>query len=126
MPTNPLVSQAWRFATTGAAATGVHVLIAFACIRFVELPPALSNAVASIIATIFSYVAHTLWSFSEALQMRNLTRFIAVSAAASALAAAIAALAEACGLSYWIGIAWVVCIVPAASFSVHHLWTYRA
>jgi putative flippase GtrA len=120
-----LLSKAKRFAATGVAATGVHVLIAFVSIQFGGVHPALANALASVGATLFSYVLHTLWSFSEAMQIRNFSRFLVVSLGSCVLAAAIAAAAEAWGLSYWVGIALVACIIPMLSFSAHYLWTYR-
>ena len=115
-----------RFAATGVVATGIHVLIAFVGVRAGDLHPALANALASIGATLFSYVMHTLWSFSSTLQIWSFFRFVVVSLGSCILAAAIAAAAEGLGLNYWAGIALVVCIIPVLSFSAHHFWTYRA
>lgn len=110
---------------TGVAATCVHVLIAWLLIAGGYSQPALANALASISATFFSYVTHTVWSFSASFEIKGLVRFLAVSSGSCLLSTAIAAYAENVGLPYLLGIVLVVCIVPIVSFTAHHLWTYR-
>ena len=46
-----------------------------------DASPVAANAVAFVIATVFSYLANTLWSFSATVQWSNLIRFLAVAAA---------------------------------------------
>jgi len=117
--------QARRFAVSGVLVTGVHVVIAAGLIGLAGASPEAANAMAFTAATLLSYAINTLWTFSRPLQGQALLRFIAVSLLGLALTVAIAALAEAHGLSYWLGIAGVVCAVPPVTFLLHKAWTYR-
>ena len=124
-----LSPQQWRrlvrFAITGAFATAVHVLIAVGFLRHVAPAPALANGVAFIGATACSYAINTLWSFSRRPQAAQALRYIVVSVAGCLLAMAVSGAAEAFGLPYAIGIAFVVALVTPVTFTLHNLWTYR-
>jgi putative flippase GtrA len=91
-----------------------------------DVDPAWANATASLGATVFSYLAHTLWSFSAAPSKSNLQRFAVVSLASCGLSAALAQIAVWWEWSYYLGILLVVSVVPAATFAAHHLWTYAS
>jgi putative flippase GtrA len=125
MPGGLLWRQTRRFALSGALVTAFHVVVAASLIRVLQAPPALANAMAFSLATVLSYTVNTLWSFSRPLQGIALIRFAAVSLLGLALTVAIAALAHSHGLSYWAGIAGVVCTVPPVTFLLHKAWTYR-
>lgn len=114
-----------RFGVCGALATGLHVGMAVLLISRAGLSPALANALAFVCATCWSYLANTVWSFSSSLQLRNVTRFIAVSLGGVALTALVSYLAQAAGATPWIGIAMVVCTVTPLTFVTHRRWTYR-
>lgn len=120
-----LTRQALRFALSGLLATGLHVLIATAFIQIILPAPPLANGVAFIVATIFSYLINTLWSFSRPLHGRNLFRFFVVSCIGLFLAMTISGAAQYLGLHYLYGIGLVVCIVPPVTFLLHNFWTYR-
>lgn len=119
------IKKAQRFAVSGILVTGLHVLVAAGFIRFILPLPSVANGVAFIVATIFSYLINTLWSFSSPLHGRNLIRFLLVSSLGCALAITVSGLAELQGMSYWIGIACVVAVVPPVTFVLHNFWTYR-
>lgn len=114
-----------RFAISGLFVTGVHVLIATILISFILITPSLANGVAFVVATLFSYLINTLWSFSNPLHRRNLYRFFLVSFIGLLLSISISGAAQYGGLHYWYGIAFVVCIVPAVTFLLHNFWTYQ-
>ncbi len=118
------VKQAQRFALSGLLVTGIHVLVAAGFIRLVLPAPALANGIAFSVATVFSYLINTLWSFSRPLHGKNLLRFVLVSALGLILAIAVSGLAEFVGMHYWLGIAGVVCGVPPLTFLLHSRWTY--
>jgi len=120
-----LTRQALRFALSGLLVTGLHVLIATAFIQIILPAPSLANGVAFVVATVFSYLINTMWSFSSPLHGRNLIRFCIVSFIGLFLAMAISGIAQYFGLHYLYGIGFVVCIVPPVTFVLHNFWTYR-
>jgi putative flippase GtrA len=120
-----LTKQALRFALSGMLATSLHVFIATAFIQIVSPAPSLANGVAFLVATVFSYLINTIWSFSRPLHGRNLFRFCLVSFIGLFLAMFISGAAQHFGLHYWYGIFFVVCIVPPVTFFLHSFWTYR-
>lgn len=120
-----LTGQARRFAVAGLLATGLHVLVAAGFIRLVMPAPSIANGVAFGVASVFSYLINTLWSFSCPLHGSNLVRFVAVSLLGCLIAMSVAGAAENLGLEYGYGIGLVVCIVPPITFVMHRRWTYR-
>jgi putative flippase GtrA len=114
-----------RFGTSGVAATGVHVATAAGLISILGLTPALANGTAFAVATGFSYLANTLWSFSAPLHGRTVLRFACVAAVGLLLAMAVSGAAEGLGLHYLLGILLVAATVPPVSFALHNFWTYR-
>jgi putative flippase GtrA len=121
----PLATRIQRFAFFGLLVTGIHVLVAVTFIRLIDPSPPVANGVAFVVATASSYLLNTLWTFNQPLRRRTLRRFLAVSLIGCALAMAVSAAAEAIGWSYLYGIALVVLTVPATTFLLHSLWTYR-
>jgi putative flippase GtrA len=120
-----LTKQAFRFGISGLLATGLHVLVAVFLIRGLLLAPSIANGAAFAVATIFSYLINTMWSFSSPLHGRNLLRFCVVSFVGLVLAMTISGAAQSFGLHYLWGILFVVLTVPPVTFLLHSLWTYR-
>lgn len=114
-----------RFGVTGAGTTLLHAGVALVLITELAAKPPLANGIAFCVATVFSYLVNTLWSFSAPLHGQNLRRFLMVSSMGFLLAMSLAWLAELWGWPPLGGIALVVCVVPAVSFGLHSLWTYR-
>lgn len=114
-----------RFSVTGVGSTLLHTLVALGMITGLNTAPPWANGIAFCVATVFSYLTNTLWSFSAPLHGQNLRRFITVSAIGFLLAMGLAWVAELAGWPPLGGIALVVCVVPAVSFVLHSLWTYR-
>lgn len=114
-----------RFAVTGVGSTLLHAAVALSLISGLTISPPLANGLAFSVATVFSYLANTLWSFSAPLHGKNLQRFLGVSTLGFFLATALAWFAESWGWSALAGITLVVCVVPAVSFVLHSQWTYR-
>lgn len=125
MLTSEQLKKAQRFAVSGVLVTGLHVVVAAGFIHLILPKPAVANGVAFVVATVFSYLINTLWSFSSPLHARNLIRFLVVSGVGCVLAITVSGLAELYGMHYWIGIASVVAIVPPVTFILHSMWTYR-
>jgi putative flippase GtrA len=125
MLTPVFTHQAVRFIISGGLVTGLHVIIAATIINIILPVPPIANGVAFVIATAFSYLINTLWSFSRPLHGRNLFRFSVVSFSGLFLTINISGAAQYYGLHYWYGIGLVVCIVTPFTFFVHRFWTYR-
>jgi putative flippase GtrA len=119
------VKQVQRFAVSGLLATGLHALVAIGLIESFAISAPLANGIAFLVATVFSYAANTLWSFSSALHGRNLFRFICVSIIGGTLATGVSALAAHYNLHYLVGIGIVAVTVPPVTFLLHRFWTYR-
>jgi putative flippase GtrA len=120
-----LTKQALRFALSGVFITGLHVLVATSLIKFALFTPSNANGAAFVTATVFSYLANTIWSFSSPLHGRNLIRFCIVSVIGLSLAMGISGAAQYYGLHYLYGIVLVVCVIPPVTFLLHYFWTYR-
>lgn len=124
--------RGFRFGVTGVANTGIHAATAVLCLEgfFLGIPalvvgPVVANGVAFVVATTFSYVVNTLWSFSTEMNRKNLQRFIVVAIIGLFAAMALARLAEIIGLRPVGSVALVVCVMPFVNFGLHSLWTYR-
>jgi putative flippase GtrA len=125
LPSRDVVRQAWRFAVSGLLSTALHALLAVGIIVFLLPKPAIANGVAFVLATFFSFVMQTMWSFSSRPSRRNLARFIVVATIGLALTVLVSGTAQYLGLHYLWGIALVVCTVPPVTFLLHKFWTYR-
>src|ERR1700738_368046 len=102
--TSTIAQRAFRFGVSGLLVTALHVIVATALIKIVATIPWLANGIAFFIATTFSYIINTTWSFSNPLHGENLLRFCLVSCLGLVLAMSVSALAQAYGLPYWCGI----------------------
>ena len=122
---NISLKQAKRFIVSGLLVTGLHVLVATVFINLISPVPSLANGVAFMVATTFSYLINTLWSFSKSLHGKNMSRFIVVSMIGCFLAMTVSGLADLYGFHYAIGIMWVALTVPPVTFLLHSFWTYR-
>ena len=118
--------QLRRFLLSGVLATAVHFAVAVTLIRHGHAEPAAANAIAFVVATAFSYVINTLWSFGGVMGGPTLTRFIAVQLLGVVLAALVSGTADKLGLHYVIGTALVPVFVTPVTYTLHRLWTYRA
>ncbi|KWC09387.1 GtrA family protein [Burkholderia ubonensis] len=114
-----------RFGVSGLCSTAIHALIASAMLALADATPVTANAVALVCATVFSYLANTLWSFSSTVQWSNLVRFLTVAVSGLAETMLLARGTEALGLAAGWSIVAVVLFVPPVTFVLHRLWTYR-
>lgn len=124
--------RGFRFGVTGVANTGIHALVAVLCLEgfFLGVPalvagPVVANGAAFVVATVFSYVVNTVWSFSTKMNRRNLQRFLVVSVIGLFAAMALARLSEWLGLPSLGSVLLVVCVMPFVNFGLHAFWTYR-
>ena len=124
---NPMSARARaiRFGVVGGGSTAIHIIVAGVGITWGSLPIWFANAMAFTVATGFSLVANTWWSFGTQLNSARNSRFFAVTLLGLILTVAISGSLDARGFSPALAIAAVVVFVPPISFSLHHLWTFR-
>jgi putative flippase GtrA len=106
-------------------ATGSHVGIAFSLTEYLDIASPVSNGIASILATLLSYVINAMWSFSSRLAGRTFFRFVTVASFGFLLAILIAWLAGLAGYSHLTGTLAVAFILPPVTFVLHNYWTFR-
>lgn len=121
----PMKQRAIRFAFSGFLVTLLHVLIATVFIEMILPVASLANGAAFALATIFSYLINTTWSFSRPLHGKTLFRFCVVSFFGLFLAMSVSGATEFYGMHYLYGIGFVVSTVPPVTFLLHNFWTYR-
>ncbi|MBE0614756.1 MAG: GtrA family protein [Burkholderiales bacterium] len=120
-----LAAEVPRFVLVGIGVTVLHAAVASLLVMFARVHPAAANGMAFCVATLVSYASNTLWTFERRLHRRLLVRFVLVSLAGFVLTVSIAGAVELLGYPFYAGIGAVVMLVPAASFAMHKLWTYR-
>ncbi|AOR72479.1 sugar translocase [Burkholderia stabilis] len=114
-----------RFGLSGLCSTAIHTLVAAAMFALFDATPVTANAVAFICATVFSYLANTLWSFSSTVRARNLLRFLAVTLAGFIETLLLARAAELLEVSRGMSVVAIALLIPPTTFVLHRLWTYR-
>lgn len=120
-----MTNRIFRFAITGIFVTLVHIVVATLWILWINHEPSLANAIAFIVATLFSFAINTFWSFSSAISTLILMKYVTVALVGLFLSAGVAWAVDQMGFSYPYGIAAVVCVIPPVNFAMHHFWTYR-
>ena len=114
-----------RFVLIGFMNTILHFIVVVIFIKKVLPEPVFANTLAFTIATIFSYIINTNWSFSNSISMRSLIRFLLVSIVGLCLTIAISSMAKNHGINYVLSTFLVVFFVPPVIFFLHFFWTYR-
>lgn len=118
--------QVLRFGMVGGLSTFVHVAVAYGVIQQWGWLPYLANGLAFCVATLFSYSANAVWTFSSRISPQTMRRFASVSACGLMLSMGVSHAAAACGLPDWGGIALVVLLVPPATYVLHARWTFSS
>lgn len=113
-----------KFAISGIVATCIHVAVAWSLIEGGS-DPALANGAAFLIATCFSCVANTLWTFDASLGWARILRFTVATSFMLLISMSIAKAIDLAGLPAYLGIMCVVIALPAITFTVHNSWTYK-
>jgi putative flippase GtrA len=111
--------QLLRFGVVGGCATVLYVILAFSFARtFAQWPSAASAFGAYLVAGLFSYLAHKLFTFaSDGSHGREAPRFMLVSAAGFGIAALLPfVLHDVMGLSLAIPVLLTAVLVPVMNF----------
>lgn len=120
-----VATEAPRFVLVGIGITALHAAVATLLVMVLRLHPAVANGVAFAVATLVSYLSHTLWTFESRPTRKRLARFLFVTLAGLVLTVIIAGVTDMLGFPFYAGIGAVVVVVPAATFTMHKRWTYR-
>lgn len=114
-----------RFGLSGLCSTALHVLVASAMVALADATQVIANAVAFVCATVFSYLANTLWSFSSTVHSRNLVRYLTVALVGFAETTGLARAAELLDVPRGWTIVAIALLIPPTMFVLHRVWTYR-
>lgn len=121
----PFLTRALRFGVTGVFVTGVHVVVASLWIHWIHALPAIANGVAFLVATLVGLAINTRWSFGVRLSRHVAVRYSLVAVVGLCVSMALSHAVYLAGMSYGVGIAVVVVVMPGLNFLMHHYWTYR-
>ena len=113
-----------RFAFVGLGSTGLHVTVAWLLIAGQGVAPAFANGAAFLVATLFSCVANTRWTFAAAWSWAGVARFLSVTVAMLLSSMSLAHAVELMGFSPRVGILVIVAVLPVVTFTLHRTWTY--
>ena len=103
----------------------LHFLIVIFIVEQWVLHPSAANAIAFVMATIFSNIANTYWSFETKVSRTVLLRFWSVALLGLSLAVLISSIADYFDLHYLLVILLVVSVTPIVSYTLHKNWTYK-
>lgn len=124
---NGLLREALRFATVGAGATLVHLVVAWLANRGVGFEPFTANACGFLAAFALSYLGHFYWTFGrQAGHSRHLPRFVVVALVGYALTNVVVwAIAIRAGLPFEAALAVILVVVPASTWLLARIWAFR-
>ncbi|MFD1264110.1 GtrA family protein [Thauera mechernichensis] len=109
---------------TGISSTGVHILITLCCIELFKTPPPISNGIAFVFATIFSYLINSSWTFTKNINKSNFLKFLIVSLIGLLSILSATSVIQLLNIDYMFGLAFVVCIISPIIFALHKKWTF--
>jgi len=123
--TSPLKREASRFIIVGILNTSIHAAIALYASYILNFSIVAANLSGFFVATIFSFVINTTWSFSRRLSKRFFTRFFLVSLLLFSFNLMVSKLAEEYQVIPAVAILLAATMSPAISFLLHKFWTYK-
>jgi putative flippase GtrA len=121
-----LAFQYGRFASVGATATAVHVVLFVVLIELLQSSAVMANLAAFGAALLLSFVGHCRWTFRYRGQRRSaLGRFAIVAVFGLGLNSTIAyGIADRLGWHYACAIALMVTVTPVALFLMSRFWAF--
>ncbi len=118
--------QFLKFGVIGGAATGIHVFVFLALGDWFKLSYVQSNFVAYIVATLWSFVGNSLWSFGCKLSSNRFVRYLAVALLGLVLSMGVSWICEAVEVNALLTILTIVAFVTPSTFVLHRYWTFSA
>lgn len=125
---SPAVLEVVRFVIIGAAATVVHMCVAFALYYGLNFAPLIANPIAFLIAWCVSYAGQFKWTFKDsgAKHKSSAPKFFAVSVLSLILSQVVVWFtAEYLKLPFYLAMLCVVFSVPIVTFILSKFWVFR-
>lgn len=122
---DPSLSKLAKFSAIGLVNTFLHSGIVVSLVEAINVHPSVANAVAFVVANIFSYWANRRWNFKTPSSLHQYGRFLAVSLVGLGITVAVSSLAEWAGWHYLFGLCLVFVALPAFTFLLHYRWTFK-
>lgn len=116
--------QLLRFTVTGAGATLLHVVLAIFLIGRQILDPVAANGTAFGVATVFSYLCNTRWSFQADINRQSAFRYLIIIAMNFAATLMFSTWAERMHWHYGVGITLCAIVLPLLNYFAHRHFTY--
>lgn len=118
--------QFLKFGVIGGAATGIHVAVFLALSEWFKLNYVQSNFVAYVVATLWSFVGNSLWSFGCRPSGYRFMRYMIVALFGLVLSMGISWVCEASAVNAFLTIFLIVVFVTPSTFLLHRYWTFSA
>lgn len=122
-----ILREGARFALVGLGATLVHLGTAWATNRWAGLAPLSANSLGFTLAFAVSYLGHFYWTFGrQAGHRRHFSRFLVTATLGYGLSNLIVwIVAIRLGQSFELALGTILLTVPAATWIVSRIWTFR-
>lgn len=116
-----------RYCVVGGIGTVIHFASTIALVELGGIDPVVASIIGFVAALLVSFALNRQWTFaSRASITSSLARYVTVSIFGFVLNAGIMiAVTKWLGLSYLVGLALVVLIIPAVNFTLNARWTFR-
>lgn len=118
--------QLFRFCVVGAVNTAIYVAAVALAIGLFGIRQSVSNALAYLVASTFSFLANSFWSFEVSPRMHRYARFQIVVLLGAAACAVIGHFGDEFHWPELATIAATALLMPFISFTAHRRYTFRA
>ena len=113
-----------RFATVGVLNTVLHLAIVAILTQVFGASQAISNSVAYLAASSFSFIVNSIWSFQARPHANRYIRFQVVGLLGLAACTFFGYLGDTFGWHYVIAVLLSACVLPLFTFLGHRFYTY--
>jgi putative flippase GtrA len=113
-----------RFGLVGVLNTALHLGVVAMLVQLVGASQLVSNVVAYVVASTFSYVLNSIWSFQVDMHVRRFGRFQLVGLMGLAICALLGYIGDRVGWHYVVTVLLTAVFVPVMSFLVHRSYTF--
>lgn len=124
---NRLFGGSWpiRFIIAGLLTTLLYIVVATLLVDLFIFSLTNASSLSYIVATIFSYIIHTYWSFSSVAMKKNAAKFFTISALNFIIARYLPSLGVLLNLTGQLTLLITALVMPAITFFLHTFWTYK-
>ena len=114
-----------RFCTVGVANTVLHLMVVYALVELLMFAAPLANALAFVVANLFSFFANSRWTFQQSSDIQRYLRFVAVSCVGLAISWLSVVGAQSMGFHYMLGVVVSVVAVALSGYILNRLFVFR-